>query len=224
VLATPLGYLRPKSAQSSLIPVALTPCVLPRISHGADFAADITAIGFPHVLNVKRAELLDKSSHYLVEHDFWNGHFLHSERATPSRQCVAGTAERAVDHPEAVLQRAQQNEKNAFDEAFYDKHDTGLLAAIEKKTMQDGLVQKKEMDMESQHQTDPHAFGHTTSEVRKLQDVGVAQAALEWMDARLVQVRNGQRPTQMTNIPRSTDKNAPPDRFASSRPTNRARR
>eukprot|EP01043_Picozoa_sp_COSAG02_P008196 COSAG02_NODE_258_length_26815_cov_12.034998_13_plen_480_part_00 len=60
---------------------------------------DITTIGLPHVLRVKQAELLEKSTHYLVEHDFWNGTVLHrtgraAEGSTPaetgahSRKCV----------------------------------------------------------------------------------------------------------------------------------------
>ena len=52
---------------------------------------DITQIGFAHVLRVKQAEMLDKSTHYLVEHDFFNGSFAHDgseEGATSRKKCV----------------------------------------------------------------------------------------------------------------------------------------
>jgi len=49
---------------------------------------DITQIGFPHVLRVKQAELLDKTSHYLVEYDFWNGTYVHSDDKATTRHCA----------------------------------------------------------------------------------------------------------------------------------------
>ena len=52
---------------------------------------DITQIGFSHVLRVKQAELLEKSTHYLVEHDFFNGSFAHDGShgaATSRKKCL----------------------------------------------------------------------------------------------------------------------------------------
>ena len=48
---------------------------------------DITQRGFPHVLRVKQAEVLDKASHFLVEHDFFNGRSLHSTTVGEERRC-----------------------------------------------------------------------------------------------------------------------------------------
>ena len=63
-------------------------CGISSILFTGKWINDITHIGFPHVLRVKQAELLEKSSHYLVEHDFWNGTYLHSEEAARARACV----------------------------------------------------------------------------------------------------------------------------------------
>jgi hypothetical protein len=63
-------------------------CGISAILFTGKWINDITHIGFPHVLRVKQAELLEKSSHYLVEHDFWNGTYLHSEDAAQARACV----------------------------------------------------------------------------------------------------------------------------------------
>eukprot|EP01046_Picozoa_sp_COSAG06_P062610 COSAG06_NODE_14197_length_1180_cov_1.139685_1_plen_392_part_11 len=59
---------------------------------------DITQIGFPHVLRVKQAELLDKTSHYLVEHDFWNGSFIHKGTDAHSRTCTHPACVHAYAH------------------------------------------------------------------------------------------------------------------------------
>lgn len=63
-------------------------CGISAILFTGKWINDITHIGFPHVLRVKQAELLEKSSHYLVEHDFWNGTYLHSQEAAHARACV----------------------------------------------------------------------------------------------------------------------------------------
>jgi hypothetical protein len=147
---------------------------------------DITAIGFPHVLNVKCTELLDKSSHYLVEHDFWNGHYLHhEERATKSRQCAA-----CRHHMKAGSNALGLFSDGERDDPFYDDDDARLLKAIETKAMQDGNVQTTEIDMEGAKlqldgTDDPYDLSTNNSDGRTKVNEQTRNQSLQWMEARL---------------------------------------
>jgi hypothetical protein len=146
---------------------------------------DITAIGFPHVLNVKCTELLDKSSHYLVEHDFFNGHYLHhEERPTKSRQCAS-----CRHHVKAGSNALGLFSDGKRDDPFYNKDDACLLEAIELKAMQDGNVLKTEMDMEGvETKLDGKGscdLSTQNSDSRSQINAKTRDASLQWMKARL---------------------------------------
>ena len=121
---------------------------------------DITQIGLPHVLRIKQAELLEKSTHYLVEHDFWNGSFLHKvEHATDRRKCIHHeheyahvgryATESSLQHMKISQLRKQAEllgmEEEAICDAVDDKSDpkgclVALVSSVTKHQLQSDLA------------------------------------------------------------------------------------
>ena len=105
---------------------------------------DVAQIGFPHVLRVKQAELLEKSSHYLVEHDFWNGSFLH-RNDRPNGEGFP-TTHRQCEHHKCTPNTTPLGDYSEY--SRYSEADRAMFQAIEIKIGKTGKVSENDLEGE----------------------------------------------------------------------------
>jgi len=118
---------------------------------------EVTYVGVTHVLALKQADLLEKSAHFLVEHDHFNGDHLHSKRAG-QWQCACthcssqpGGAYDVADEKlrSLVDHHAQATGHLSLQQEIGEEDDSGTLERQSTKTeMEEWLEMRRKQDLD----------------------------------------------------------------------------